>query len=274
MKWKHLAMLGLLFGSPAVAQEWQVARERFAFAGSRLTIRVEAEMAGTLRVIRGGSGSVQVAGRAERGFTGAGLDDTEELTLTAAGVGPVDYMVSVPADVWVDVRLPGRSFAESMAGSTRSRTFEWTPDPPRSGRRARPPSTPGAPGSAAPSLYTTYSRPTAPGHVSLPSLLHVRSLELRIEEGPFRVRTSRPLSVERGDGDRLEIHADPPAMAVVITVPRRTRTLRLDAAGATALLMREGSVTVSCRPVTDQRLSDDRRWLTFTPTDGRLACAP
>lgn len=264
----RLVMAGLLLAGPAAAQEWQVAREQFPFAGSRLTIRVEAEARGTLRVIRGRPGTVGVAGRAERGFTAAGLAENEELTLTAAGEGPVDYMVSVPENVWIDVRLPGNSFAESVAGSTRSRTFEWVPPQPDRTPRVTTRQ------SGDPSLYTTYTRGLAPELVALPTLASVRTLSVRIEEGPFRVRTGRPLAVERGDDHRLEIRADRPPMDIVISVPAGSQAFRLDAGGETALVIRDGVLAVHCSPVTDQRLSDGRRWLTFTPRDGALTCPP
>jgi hypothetical protein len=268
MKISCLALVGLLAAVPATAQQWQVARDRFPFGGSRLKIRVEADARGTLRVIRGAPGSVRVAGRAEQGFTAAGLADNDQLTLTAAGEGPVDYMVSVPQDVWIDVQLPGSSFAESIAGRTRSRTFEWTRPEARSAAPVWVPPT------GNPSLYTTYTRDVAPQRVTLPVLSAVRSLGIRIEDGPFRVRTGRPLSVERGDDDRLEIRADQPPMDILITLPAGTRDFRLEAGGAIAVAIADGQLTVRCSPVTDQRLSHGRRWLTFTPVDGSLSCAP
>ncbi len=269
MKIKCLAILGLLIAAPGSGQEWQVARDRFPFAGSRLTIQVEADAGGTLRIIRGGPGAVRVASRAEQGFTAAGLAENEELTLTAAGAGPVDYMVSVPENVWVDVRLPGHTFAESVAGSTRSRTFRWTRP---SARPTAPVWVPPSPGD--PALYTTYTRALAPRVILLPALANIRSLGVRIQEGPFRVQTGRPLSVERGDDDRLEIHSDQPPMDIVITVPDGTREFRLDVGEFTAVAITDGALAVHCSPVTDQRLSDGRRWLTFTPEDGALSCSP
>ena len=74
-------LVALLLATPLSAQEWQVARQSYAFAGSRLDIRVDVTAPGTLQVLRGGPGSVRVASRAARGFTSAGLGD-EELTLT------------------------------------------------------------------------------------------------------------------------------------------------------------------------------------------------
>jgi hypothetical protein len=266
-------LLALLIAVPASAQEWQVARDQFAFAGSRLTIRVEAESAGSLRLIRGASGSVQVAGRAHRGFVAAGLSSDEELTLSSVGPGPVDYLVSVPEDVWISVRLPGRYSGESVGGRTRSRTFEWTraapaPDPVPEWR----PELDRNDDVGAGPLYTLLSRPAAPAQIDLPDLSTVRSVSVRIEGSLFRVSTSRPLSIEEGSADRFVIRSAEPPMEVVITLPAATRRFQLRAGGATALVVDGASVTTLCEPVTDQWLSDGRRWVTFNPQDGSLRC--
>lgn len=266
-------LLALLVAVPAAAQEWQVARDQFAFAGSRLTIRVEAESAGSLRLIRGAAGSVQVAGRARQGFVAAGLSSDEELTLTSVGPGPVDYLVSVPEDVWISVRLPGRYSGESVAGRTRSRSFEWksaapAPDPVPEWM----PELDRSDDLGAGPLYTLLSRPTAPAEIDIPDLATVRSVSVRIEGAFFRVSTSRPLSIEEGSPDRFVIQPAEPPMEVVITLPAATPRFRLRTAGATALVVDGASVTSLCEPVTDQWLSNGRRWVTFNPEDGSLRC--
>ena len=86
---------------PAVAQEWQVSRERFAFVGTRLTVQVDVDAAGSLQLIRGEPGRIRVAGRSQDGFVTSGLAEDDRLTLGAAGAGPVDYMIAVPENVWV-----------------------------------------------------------------------------------------------------------------------------------------------------------------------------
>lgn len=264
-----IALLAALSAGPAAAQEWQVARESFAFAGSRLTILVEAEAGGTLRVIRGAPGSVRVASRAPQGFTAAGLAERDELILSAAGVGPVDYMVSVPDEVWIEVRLPGRSFGESMAGRTRSRTFHWT----GSARDAPEPVSPWIPPlDEDESLYTTFSRDLAPAVVSLPDLTNVRSVSVRIEPGRFRVISSRPLSVADGAVDRLEIRPNGPPLDLIVTLPTGTHHFRLVAGDHTALLVQGEQITALCSPMIQQWLSHGRRWLTFNPGDGTLDC--
>lgn len=269
MRYLLTPLLALLIAAPAAAQEWQVARESFAFAGSRLTILVDAETPGTLRIIRGMPGSVRIASRAPRGFTAAGLGERDELILSSAGAGPVDYMVSVPEEVWVQVRLPGSAFGESVASRTRSRTFTWG-DAASAARQAAPEWVPPVDRDEPP--YTTFSRPLAPAVVSLPDLTHVRSVSVRVEPGPFRAMTSRPMSVSEGVTDYLEIRPGGPPMDIVLTVPEGTHDFRLVTAGVTALVVDGDAVASLCAPMTDQRLSDGRRWLTFNPVDGALRC--
>ena len=263
-----LGMLALALASPVAAQEWQVAREQFAFVGSRLEITVDVEAEGRLRLLRGGPGAVRVAGRAVSGFTAAGLTHDDELTLSALGDGPVEYMVSVPEGVWVTVRLPGRSFSQSVASHAAARTFAWegtaaAVDP---GRAMAP-----APGPEG--LYTTYAADLAPAVVSLPDLEQVRSLSVRVEGTGFRVAASRPLSLDQGDPRQLQIVPAAPPMDLVLTVPAGTAHFDLQAEGRTVLRVRAGEVATECAPVTRQRLSPDRRWVTFTPVDGGLRCS-
>lgn len=265
-----LLAAALLAAAPLGAQEWQVARESFAFAGSRLTIRVDAEAAGTLRVIRGAPGSVAVASRAARGFTAAGLTATEELTLTSAGQGPVDYMVSVPEAVWIQVRLPGHSLGESIASRTPSRTFEWEAAVAEGRTGVAEWLPPLASGDEA--SFTTYAADSAPRIIELPDLAAIQSLGIRIQGDRFRVLTSRPLSVTEGSDERLQIRPAAPPMELVLVLPARTDEFRLEAGGVSALVIQGGAATALCSPVVDQRLSNGRRWFTFKPRDGALQC--
>lgn len=273
MKYALIALLGLLSWTPVAAQEWQVARERFAFAGARLTIHIDADAAGALHLIRGAPGSVAVASRTAVGFTAAGLAESDELTLRAVGAGPVEYLVSVPEHVRVRVRLPGSTYGDAVGGHTRSRSFEWRrparqePTPAGSVPQWLPP-LPTDSGS----LFTTFVRGRAPAEVSLPDLSNVRSVSVRIEEGLFRANTSRPLSVTQGSEDRLEIRPAGPPMDIVLTVPSGTSSFRLVTGGGTALIVEGGSVTTLCSPFTEQWLSDGRRWVTFNPVNGTLQC--
>jgi hypothetical protein len=121
--------------------------------------------------------------------------------------------------------------------------------------------------------YTTFARPAAPAVVSIPDLTNVQSLSVRIEPGPFRAMTGRPFSVVEGDHDLLEIRPAAPPVELVLSLPADTRRFRLVASGRTVLVVHDGLVTGLCTPVTDQRLSHGRRWLTFNPVDGALRCA-
>lgn len=296
----------LLSGAPASAQEWQVAREQFAFAGSRLDVRIDVETAGSLRILRGGPGTVRVAGRAISGFTAAGLTSDEELTLTALSDGPVHYMISVPEGVWINVRLPDRHGTESVGGYTRGRTFEWRGFAEQEdawapygddGGRLQPstpsPAPPSAPGPALvdpastpvplwvpPSprdpfeatLFTTFTGAYPPAEVALPDLRWVRSITIRVEGHRFRVAASRPLSVEPGNPRLLEIRPAGPPMDLVLVLPEGTADFTLRTGDATALRLDGADLVTRCSPVTRQWLSDGRRWVTFTPVDGALEC--
>ena len=260
--------------SSADAQEWQVAREQFAFAGTRLTVRVDVEAPGSVQVIRGAPGSIRVASRAQEGFTSSGLAEDDELTLTAAGAGPVDYLIAVPENVWVNVRLPGRSPGKSLA---RGRTGRWEWD--ATDRPDDAPVTEWLPGVdaglGAPddhTLYTTLVRDRPPDEVSVPTLDVVARVSVRLEGQRFKVFTSRPLSLEEGSPRSLVIRPAHPPMDLVLTVPAGTPTFTLRLGGSTALIVDGATITTLCAPVTEQWLSNDRRWYTFNPLDGSLEC--
>lgn len=268
-----IALLALVIAAPAAGQEWQVARERFTYVGTALDIDVEVESAGSIRLIRGEPGVVRVAGRAERGFTAAGLRDDDLLTLTAAGPGPVDYLVSVPEGVFVRVRLPGQPLRESVGSWDVARTFEWGTA--AAGIEAAAPALAPAPastGHATPSLFTTFTAERAPRLVALPDLSMIRSVTVRIEGQRFRVASSRPLAVEPGNVEHLVIRPAGPPLDLEIHVPEFTPTFTLRAGDATALTIDGQAVTALCTPLTEQRLSDGSRWFTFNPAAARLDC--
>jgi hypothetical protein len=267
-------VLAVALATPASAQQWQVARDQFAFAGRQLTVHIEAEDQGTLRVIRGPAGSVRVAGRADTGITAAGLTADEHLTLTATGYGPIEYVITVPERVWVTVHLPDRP-PESMGTMAPSGTFQWEatlretvsalpvgmPDPdPLPVHR--------------PSAYTVLAAPVAPRVVALPNLTNVRSVTVRVEGSSFRVDASRPLAVRPGDTHHVEIRPGGPPMEITVVVPAGTDGFTLTAAGASALVVDRGGLAVFCSPNTRQWLSGGRGWVTFTPVGGTLDCVP
>lgn len=270
---RHAALAVLataVLASPSVAQEWQVARERFTLVGTRLAIQVETEAPGSLQLIRGEPGTVRVASRAREGFTSAGLADGDRLTLGAAGPGPVDYLVAVPENVFVEVRLPGRSFGERVA---RGQTGQWEWN--AGDRPDRAPVTEWLPEVALedrPPLYTTFVRDRAPREVSLPDLETVARVSVRLEGHRFRVFTSRPLGLDEGSPHTLVILPAQPPMDLVLAVPIGTPAFTLRLGGNTALIVDGPIVTTLCIPLTAQWLSNDRRWYTFNPRDGSLEC--
>jgi hypothetical protein len=266
-------MLAVALATPASAQQWQVARDQFAFAGRQLTVHIEAEDQGTLRVIRGPAGSVRVAGRADTGITAAGLTANEHLTLTATGYGPIEYVVTVPERVWVTVHLPDRP-PESMGTMDRSGTFQWEATVHESAS-ALPVRMPGPdPLLNQPSAYTVLAGPVTPRVVSLPDLTNVRSVTVRVEGSSFRVGASRPLALRPGDAHHVEIRPGGPPMELIVLVPAGTDGFTLEAAGASALVVDRGGLAVFCSPNTRQWLSGGRGWVTFTPVGGTLDCAP
>jgi hypothetical protein len=260
-----------LSASAAGAQQWQVERDVFAFAGRQLTIEVDADVEGTLRIIRGAPGVVRIAGRADGGMTAAGLTGRGDLTLTGSGPGSVEFIVAVPERVRVLVRLPDRTGAESVAGLDASRAFHWgsanahqervetwIPQPTTGLHKA--------------SAYLVYAADLAPRTVSLPDLTNVRSIDVRVEGDRFRVGASRPLSLRPGDHDHLEIRPGAPAMDVLLVIPEGTDFFALTLTGRDALTVRGGELAVACAPHTRQWLSGNRGWVTFTPVEDAIHC--
>lgn len=258
--------------APVDAQQWQVAREHFGFAGRALTVQIDVDGEGSLHVIRGSAGIVRVTGRADGGMTAAGLTSRGHLTLTGSGEGPVEYVIAVPERVWIDIRFPDRPAAESMGTQERSRTFSWGAAPPPAPSAATTRAPDPDRGLGGPASFTVFAAALAPATVGLPDLRHVRSVEVRVEGSTFRVGASRPLTLSRGDPNVMEIRPVGSPIDLVLMVPADTDYFTLNAGGDTALVVRAGQVSVLCSPNTRQWLSGGRGWVTFTPTDGTLRC--
>jgi hypothetical protein len=275
-RWSY-PFLGLIVAwtaMPAEAQQWQVDREQFGFVGRQLTIHVQAEAEGTIRIIRGAPGIVTVAGRSDDGLTAAGLTGRRDLTLTGVATGPLEYVVAVPERVRIDVRLPDRVTIESIGGHERSRTLHWD--------LAEPAAQP-AGGSSFPApevglgndaLFPVFAAGHTPRTVSLPDLRHVTTVTVRVEGDRFRVGASRPLALYPGSPDHLEIRPGAPAMEVVVVVPSGTGDFVLEMDGRAAMVVRGADIEVFCSPNTRQWLSGGRGWVTFSPVDRSLQCGP
>lgn len=274
-----IAVIALAVATPATAQEWLVNREQFRYIGTRLTIDVEMEAPGRLLLTRGQPGIVRVAGRTLRGFAASGLSQRGQLTLTALGGGPVDYIISVPEGVWVTVRLPDRHDLVSVGGHTRTRTLDWgatvqqSYDDPMAIMIA-PPADETAAETAPEALFTTYTAPVAPRTVRVPDLGAIRTLTVRSGEAEFRVAASRPLTLQPGSTQVVEIRPAGDPLDLVIELPAGTADFTLFAGDAEALTVRAGAIATRCSPLTQQWLPGERQWLTFTPVQGRLDCGP
>lgn len=263
------AVLGLVIASPAVAQE-QVTRRVFTYINNDLSIRVAADAPGELHLARGAAGIIEVAARAPDGIPGFGLVDTNggRLTLTSAGAERVTYLVVVPASVRVRIELPDREVDEYFGSLENTATYAWSGRP----TRMKEPE-PAAAAPSAPARGASFVGP-APAAVRIPDPATLRTVTVRWEGSVFRVQGSSPLEVESQEVGRLEIRPSRPGTDVVLVLPRHVSDFVLSVGSAPALVLDAGRATALCTPMMDQRLDEDRRWFTFTPTRGELTCRP
>jgi hypothetical protein len=267
---------------PATAQELDVTRHSFNFVQTRLDVLVLAEAPGELQLVRGGRGRVEVAARSLDGFASFGLGGriTPELRLTAIGSEAVRYIVSVPENVTVRVRLPQGQNA-TLAPAQPAGSFHWggataAGDPsPQTGSR------PGAPGPAAPgsmaldgprTLITAHQGTQTPTVMDIPDFASVRSLQLRFGGDAFRISASRPLAVQPGSDAfyRLQLQGDP--LDLMIHIPSTGAPFALWS-GDVLIAEYTGAVpTTPCRSVAIQRGEQGQAWFSFYPRDGQLDC--
>lgn len=112
----------------------------YVFLSNQLAVTVTGDAPGSIQVLRGENGRLDVSGRALGGLPAAALvsDIVPELTLAAAGSARVQYVLVVPADARVSLRLPGRPAAETLGTLDRAATWTWPASPAESqpaGRR-------------------------------------------------------------------------------------------------------------------------------------------
>lgn len=125
------ALAATVPAGPAAGQAFVPAeafRQSYTFLGNRLEIRVEGVPSGSLRVVRGGAGVLEVAGRAAEGIAGAARerDGSEVLTLTAVGAERAVFLVVVPSDAIVRLRLPGEERPLGFDPPRTSDQWEWS----------------------------------------------------------------------------------------------------------------------------------------------------
>jgi hypothetical protein len=99
----------------------------FPFVGNQLRVTISGPAAGTLRVARGDLGEVGVVARATGGVPAAALDQStgqSEMTLDSGPATRVDYVLTLPGDARLDVRLAGRP-AASLSPIEQNGGWSW-----------------------------------------------------------------------------------------------------------------------------------------------------
>ncbi|HEX6558109.1 MAG TPA: hypothetical protein VF021_01565 [Longimicrobiales bacterium] len=257
--------LSLLGALPATAQERGVSRRAFTFLSNDVTVEITSDVPGTLQIVRGQDGMIDVAARVPGGLSSFAMGGTysDKLRLTAMGGRSAEFIVVVPEQTYVRVRLPNRKGGD--VGSTRQGgTFRWGENVVR---------TSAAPFPAAPTGPTVaYSAQRAPRTLSVPGLNSVRSISVRVGDPTFTIAGNHYMNVAGSRSDNVEVRTGAEVEDLVIGVPSETRDFVLRLGGRTALVVRGFDVTTSCDPVTEQTLQDGARWYTFSPEMGRLSC--
>jgi len=274
--WTTALMLAL--ATPVAAQEHEVARRTFTFIENNLTIEVLGQSPGALHIVRGQPGQIEVAARAADGIAGFGLagEARDRLKLTAVGAERVTFLVVVPSDLRVRVELPEQPVAEIFGSLEQAASYSWhgAAQQPAPGPSPAPP----PPGGFSPTsfveegLYVSYARLRAPGTVTIPDAAPLRRIAVRWEGKEFRVAGNSEVGVLERGSSALELEADGRATELVLSVPATTRDFTLRVGDSPALVVNEGQASVLCSPVIDQTLDGSRRWITFTPENGKLAC--
>jgi hypothetical protein len=265
--WLALALVGVI-AAPAAAQH-DVARRSFNFFDNTLTIQVISESSGSLRIMRGEEGRLEVAARTPDGIPAATLGgrDGDELRLTSVGANPVTFVVSVPEDVRVRVLLPDRKNLE-IASTRPAASYAWgaTPAKPADG------SVPAFVPTSSDGMFLGHSSRAVPRVLALPDISAVSQLEVKFEGSEFRISTSRPVSVQPGRSDEIVFRPGDDPISITIMLPQNARDFRLMLAGRTAIEVVGGDIRSYCQQLIDQRLPDGRRHFTYHPAGGGLVC--
>jgi hypothetical protein len=260
-------LVAVLFGAAsAEAQERGLSRRQFTFFENNLTVEIVADMPGELQVIRGEPGRIEVAGRVPGGIPAFALGGREgdELRLTALGGEHADFVVVVPEDAMVRVRLPDRH-SHQVKSMQRSGRYTWGDLPDRGQKSSSVMPVPAQPA-------TAYSDVMAPRTLHITKLNAVRTVSIRFEGTSFNVAGNRYMSVQKGDPANIEVRPGDQPEDVIVTVPLGTSAFTLKLAGKTAMHVNGGEIRVYCEPLTEQDLGYGRRWYTFAPEMGRMTC--
>lgn len=266
-------LVALAAAAPLQAQGGQVSRGRYTFVNTRLSIEVTTDLPGLLRVMHGAVGEVDVTARAPGGLVTSSLGGrtSDVLHITALGGRRLDAIVSVPPQVWVNIHVPGSGSAAVFSGLNDTKTYHWGPASERENRASAPLPPPDSDG-----LYTLDTGSSAPAEVSISGASSLESVSVHLGEPGYSVRADAPIETTSNPGiTRLRVtdSAGRPAR-VIVDVPGRTRAFTLRLNEAAALVVSGGRVRSICgTSVTDQWLSGNRRWVTFSPPRTRPQCA-
>lgn len=257
----------LAAAAPAAAQEYGVNRRLFTFLDNEVTVEVTAQTEGSLHVVRGEPGRLEVSARVDGGmstFALGGRDGTT-LRLTAVGGDNASFIVVVPEDTYLRVRLPNHRNGD-IGASRPGGSFSWPPPDDEYG--AAPPMLPAPAG-----IATAHVAEEAPRVLNVPRLNTARTVTVVLQAGLFEVGGSQWMSVRNGSTTNVEIRTGSKAEDLLISVPAATRDFTLKLGGKTALVIRGPEITTYCEPVVEQVLyGGAAQRFTFTPEMGRLTC--
>ena len=264
-----LALLSLAIltcSTQAAAQEYELTRRHYTFFDNSLTIEVVSEIPGRLQVVRGEKGRVEVAARVPGGIPAFAMGGREydRLRLTALGGEEADFVVVVPEDASVRVKLPNAR-SHAMTSMRPAGTFSW------GGTATSKASAPAA--LPVPTRPTTaYSKDHAPRTLNIPKLNSVRTISVRFEGSTFLVAGTQWMRVSGGNPNNIEVQTGDQLQDVIITLPIGTNGFAMRLGGRLAMQVSNGEIRTYCEPLTEQDLGAGRKWYTFTPDMGRMTC--
>ncbi|MGH7471293.1 MAG: hypothetical protein ACRENP_25370 [Longimicrobiales bacterium] len=264
-----LATLTLLLATtlPAAAQT-DVRRRAFTFLDQNLTIQVVSEQAGSLRILRGEAGMVEVVAKTPDGFAGFALGGQQEdqLRLTSVGATAAEFLVVVPEDVRVRVRLPDRQHVE-VASVRPLTTYRWTKTdaPDDNGGAAGPTAAPAYNAVSTDDMFLSHYSRAVPRSFTVQDLNNFDRLDVRFVGGDFRLATSRAVSVAAGRSDTIELRAVQPGFSALISLPTDTRDFKLVLGSKVALEVVGGEVRSYCDSVGAQTTGIGSRTYSYVP---------
>jgi hypothetical protein len=108
----------------------ELVQRSFVYLGHDLRVTILGEAAGTIRVMRGEAGRLDLNGRVVGGLVTTGLEDgsPSELTLASGGASRVDWVLVVPRDVRLSLRLRGQP-AATLGTLAPAATWNWAAQP-------------------------------------------------------------------------------------------------------------------------------------------------